>query len=130
MILLTKSSTSVWLEIILLANTNNYFRYSTLYFFLKSQTFRHGKPLRSGQTKSDYHLRNDGDQSSIGPANRRPPEERNAHDLFLQKIKTNGDFCGVCLSERSTKLKSAKVQNFFLLLSFPRGYFVFADTIR
>ena len=76
----------------------------------------------------DFHLRNDGDPSSIGPANRRPPKETNAHNLFLQKIKTNGDVCGVCLSERATKLKSAKVQKFFLLLSFPRGYFVFADT--
>ena len=34
-ILLNKSSTSAWLEIILLANINKYFRYSTLYFFVE-----------------------------------------------------------------------------------------------
>ena len=59
------------------------------------------------------------------------PQKKNAHNLFLQKIKTNGDICGVCLSERATKLKSAKfpeVQNFLLIVSFPGGYFVFADT--
>ena len=78
-----------------------------------------------------FNLRMDGNPSSFGPANRRPPEETNAHNLFLQKIKTSGDGCGYRLGERATKLKSGsfkKVRNFLLLIRFPGGNFFFADT--
>ena len=53
------------------------------------------------------NLRMDGNPSSFGPANRRPPEERNAHNWFLQKIMRSHNGCDNCLSERATKLKSA-----------------------
>ena len=81
-ILLNKSSTSAWLEIILLANTKQLFPlFDTLLFFWNPQTFRVEKPLQSGRTKMDFHLRNDGDPSSIGPANRRWPGQSKTSSL-------------------------------------------------
>ena len=44
----------------------------------------------------------DGNPSSFGPANRRPPEERNAHNWFLQKIMRSHNGCDNYLSERAT----------------------------
>ena len=78
------------------------------------------------------NLRMDGNPSSFGPANRRPPEERNAHNWFLQKIMRSHNGCDNCLNERATKQKSANsqsVRNFFLRVRFPRGY-LFWPTLR
>ena len=131
-ILLNKSSTSAWLEIILLANTKQQFPLFYTLLFSNPQTFRSKKPLRSGQTNMDFHLRNDADPSLFGSANRRPPEETNAHNLFLRKIMRSHNSCDNCVNERAPKRKNAnseKIQNFLLQIRFPIGY-LFWRTIR
>ena len=73
----------------------------------------------------------DGIPSSFGPANRRPPEERNAHNWFLQKIMRSHNGCDNCQNERATKLKSANSQTrpeFPSPSSVPKGVVGLTDT--
>lgn len=125
-ILLNKSSTSAWLEIILLANINKYFRYSTLYFFFEIR-----KPFESknlyGRVERRWisifetmgiHLRL-ARPIEDGPANRRPPRsfKRRANTQDRPTFSV-GDVFWVACRNCGTKSASCTKTVFF----FKRNY--------
>ena len=103
-------------------------RISTILAFVFLLNPHTSPPQKSSATEFEQmriHLRKDENPFSIGPANRRPPEETNAHNLFLQNIMQSHNGSGNCLIGRATKLKmqnSKRIHNFFFLIRFPRMY--------
>ena len=110
-ILLNKSSTRAWLEIILLANTKQLFPlFHTLFLFQFRKPF--GAKNLYGRVKRRWisifetmgiHLR-------LARPIEDPSKEKNAHNSFLQKIMRSHNGLDSCPSERATKPKSANFE--------------------